>query len=178
VADEEPQRPEPSAIVRIVEVPAPDWTYSDRTRRMLALFRAGIPEYWSVDEENMTIWVFRAGWARSPGGDALPEDFDRTVAEWFGSGTSPTSATSPVPGEGLSMREQLLDFLRREPFRPFWIFLRDGEAYPVERPPQVMLLGPARILLGIPSRDEPWPAVSETVHLVMENVERVAYVER
>lgn len=76
------------------------------------------------------------------------------------------------------MRDQILELLRAQPFQPFWIFLRHGDAYPVERPQQVMMVGAARILVGIPSRDEPWPAVSETVHLVMENVERVAYVER
>jgi hypothetical protein len=51
-------------------------------------------------------------------------------------------------------REQLEQFLRRRPFQPFRVHVLDGRTFDI-RYPELNLLGPSYLSIGIPAADEP-----------------------
>jgi len=57
-------------------------------------------------------------------------------------------------------QQQLIEFMRTRPFRPFCIHVSDVASYDV-RHPDVVLVTPSYAIVGSPAADRPLPAIAK-----------------
>ncbi|MFH1920828.1 MAG: hypothetical protein ABIP48_13170 [Planctomycetota bacterium] len=58
--------------------------------------------------------------------------------------------------------EDLRQFLRHEPFRPFRVTLTDGRTYDI-RHPELVAMGRSSLIIGFPAPDDPEPVYDDYV---------------
>jgi len=58
--------------------------------------------------------------------------------------------------------EDLRQFLRQQPFRPFRITLTDGSTYDI-RHPELVALGRSSLVIGFAAQDEPEPVYDDYI---------------
>jgi hypothetical protein len=91
-----------SPIVRVVEEVADDMLMTEVNRRLLAFFRAGVPEVWLVCSEMEDIQVVRPGRLYRQKSDYFPADFEQFVADFF---RASARAAPPAPEQATEARE-------------------------------------------------------------------------
>ena len=69
-------------------------------------------------------------------------------------------------------REQLRELLKRRPFQPFRVHVKDGRVLEV-RYPEINLLGQSYINIGIPVPDDPDPVFDYTVFVPLSWIDRL-----
>jgi hypothetical protein len=70
------------------------------------------------------------------------------------------------------MREQLLQLLRQRPFVPFHLRLSNGIVHEI-RHPDLAMVSPSYIVVGVPAGDAGGPAISESVIVSLLHVVQV-----
>ena len=76
------------------------------------------------------------------------------------------------PGEYL-MRDQILQLLRQRPFVPFRLRLSNGIVHEI-RHPDLMMVSPSYLVVGVPASDATVPAITESVIVSLLHVELLA----
>jgi hypothetical protein len=71
-----------------------------------------------------------------------------------------------------TMREKILELLRRRPYQPIRIHLSNETVHVVRHPDQA-LVGPSYIIIGIPANDAPGPEISDSAFVSLLHVVQV-----
>lgn len=70
------------------------------------------------------------------------------------------------------MREELIRRLKAQPFQPFRIRLSNGSVHEI-RHPELALVSPYYVVLGVPAPDLPSPAISDLITVAMIHIAEI-----
>ncbi|HJT77434.1 MAG TPA: hypothetical protein VJ739_09560 [Gemmataceae bacterium] len=72
--------------------------------------------------------------------------------------------------------QDLLEFIRRRPFRPFRVYVTDGSAYEV-RHPELCMPGARSVVVGLQAPGMPEPVYERAVHIDLIHITRLEPIE-
>ena len=77
----------------------------------------------------------------------------------------------------MGIREKIVELLKQRPFTAFRIILSNGHTHEI-RQPELALVSPYYILVGVPERNLPSPAISDSVMVSMIHVAEVEPISK
>ncbi len=71
----------------------------------------------------------------------------------------------------------ILEFVRRRPFKPFQITLTDGRTYEVQHP-ELAMVGLSTVVIGVPAPNHPDPVFQRAITVDLAHIMEAEPVER